>query len=345
MAHLLSVDRSTSSTYESRRMVDEGLDETTHLESWIKQHPEVLGDDLLVVTTQFNSWASDHVVARERPDVLALASSGELVVIELKRQGDRRIHLQAITYGALVAGFTKEVLADAHAAWLRHERKESFTRGEALQRLEDHVESEWTDDLFRLPRLVLVAEEFPPQVLTTVQWLLTVAPDLIVECHEYQLFRQDDTLVVSFQRLFPVDDLEDRRLRPTAVSDTQVVREQIVSNTRRAKSVTIIHEHSLIPAGVRIELELEARVRPEVVQTVNEWMAGDPERSDVTWALDPSRPLRWAPRPGVLWTPSALRNEIFKMAGVEPPTFSAADAWSYEGRNLYTIATAIEPDE
>lgn len=58
----------------------------------------------MVVTTQFSTWASETDTARERPDVLALSTSGELVVIELKRGSDRNVHLQAITYGALVAG-------------------------------------------------------------------------------------------------------------------------------------------------------------------------------------------------------------------------------------------------
>lgn len=323
-------------------MSDQSLTETTHLESWIKAHPEVIDDSLMVVTTQFGSWASKTSSARERPDVLALSSSGELAVIELKRDGDRRIHLQAITYGALVAGFTKDVLAQVHADWLSRERGEDVPQPEALARLEDHVESELSEELFRLPRLILVAENFPGQVLTTVQWLGAVASDLTIECHEYQIFRQEGGLFASFQRLFPVDDLEDRRLRPTVAAETTEVRQQVDSNRRRAKSVTIISENGLIPDGAEMTLELQTYARPDVVEAVQTYFDGDLERSKVTWSPDPNRPLRWALEPGQAWTPTALRNEIFRRAGLSTPTFSAADAWCYNGENLYTIANSVD---
>jgi hypothetical protein len=320
-------------------MAEAGLTEVNHLEAWIKAHPEVIDDSLMVVTTQFASWASKTESARERPDVLALSSSGGLVVIELKRDGDRRIHLQALTYGALAAGFTKEVLAQAHADWLSREQGQSVTKEAALDLLTKHVESEWREELFQWPRLVLVAESFPAQVLTTVQWLANVAPQISIECHEYQLFREAGGLVASFQRLFPVEDPGSRRLLPTMAAAITEAREQLVTNQRRAKSVTIIFEQGLIPEGAALTLDLAGLVRAEVAEHVDAWMAGDPKRQDVTWARDSVRPLVWACAPGQTWTPSALRNEIFAQAGAVSTAFSAADAWCYEGEPLYVIAS------
>lgn len=326
-------------------MTAEDLAETAHMEAWIKQHSEVIDDTLMVVTTQFSSWVAESGKASERPDVLALASSGELVVIELKRDKDRRIHLQAITYGALVAGFTKETLAEAHAQWLTKESGEKHTAEQALQRLEGHVEAELDEDLFGLPRLVLVAEDFPAQVLTTVQWLAGVAPNLTIECHEYQLFRQGDVLLASFQRLYPVEDLEDRRLRPIVAAGTNEVREQLATRKRRAKSVKIIYDHDLIPEGAAMTLNLESLAKHDVVETVADWLAKDPRRAEFTWSPDPTRPLRWAIEPDRTWTPSSLRNEVFERAGASAPSFSAADAWRYNGTNLYWLANAVSDDE
>ena len=343
MAYLLRVNGSSSDVCKPTSMTTEGLTETGDLESWIKAHPEVIDPALKVVTTQFSSWASKSDSARERPDVLALSTSGELVVVELKRDSDRRIHLQAITYGALVAGFTKDILVDAHAEWLKREGRLDVTQAEALQELEDHVEAEWTDDLFRLPRLVLIAESFPAQVLTTVQWLAAVAPDLTVECHEYQLFRQDaENIVASFRRLFPVDDLTDRHLRPIMSAGTTGVREQLATNNRRAKSVTIIHENNLIPEGANLTLELETLVKTDVAQTVRNWLLAETNRSVVTWAPHHVRPLKWAVEPDKEWTPTSLRDEIFERSGLTKPSFSAADAWCYNGTNLYYLANSLD---
>ena len=103
----------------SSRLAKLGILETTHLEKWIVDHPEVLGDGVKIVTTQYDKWSSGFGdLARERLDVLGLDSSGQLVIVELKRETDSRIHLQAITYAALVAGFSKETLAEAHAEYL-----------------------------------------------------------------------------------------------------------------------------------------------------------------------------------------------------------------------------------
>ncbi|WP_392507524.1 hypothetical protein ACF3NT_11335 [Naumannella halotolerans] len=325
-------------------MIAEGLLETQHLEKWIVGHPEVIDPDLKVVTTQFDRWISDRGASQERPDVLALSSSGELVVLELKRDTDRRIHLQAITYGALAAGFTKDSLAAAHAAWLG-KRGHEVTPDQAMAALTDHVESDWDAELLTLPRLAIVAEAFPSLVLTTVQWLSAVAPDLSIECHEYHVFKDaDGSLAVNFQRLFPVDNLEDRQLRPSAETSAAAVADKIVTNRRRTKSVRLLAEAGdVIPEGAQLELILQSRVKPDVVQAVESWMADESTRRQVTWTNDPIKPLRWgaAEDPAAQWTPSALRNEIFRQAGVEEAGFSAADAWAYEGETLARIALKL----
>lgn len=323
-------------------MADERLTETQHLEEWIKAQPQVIDDSLMVITTQFGTWASEAGAAHVRPDVLALASSGELVVIELKRGRDKNVHLQAITYGALASQFTRDDLAQAYVEWRRKEHNELLTTDEALDRFSDHVQAEWETETFEFPRLVLVAEDFPDVVMSTVKWLEKVAPELTVECHEYQVFRNGDQVLVSFQKLFPVDDLESRRLRPTLQAAAADVGEQIRSNRRRARSAVLIAEHRAIPEGARIDLLASGFAQKAVVDQVEAWMREDPQRSEVTWTNDGARPLRWALEPETAWSPTALRNEIFTRAGVAKPNFSAADAWHHEGRNLYTIANELE---
>ncbi|MBH0120028.1 DNA-binding protein [Rhodococcus sp. CX] len=321
-------------------MAQQSWTEPHHLEAWIVAHPEVLDPSLKVVTTQFARWESDGGSARDRLDVLAVADSGELVVIELKRAGDRQVHLQALTYAALVSGFTREILANAHLDWLRLCGDSTVTLEEARRSLENHVEAEWTDELLGLPRIILVAENFPAQVITTIQWLSDVAGDITIEAHEYHLFDRGDEVAVSFQRILPVEDLEDRRLRPGLVDRTTEVKEQLSTNRRRARSVAIIAEAEAIPAGAVIGLRLESLVKPDVVEQVTSWLDENPMRKDIRWVNDPVRPLIWAAAEDSQrrWSPTSLRNEIFERAIGQPGTFSAADAWCFNGRSLYLIA-------
>jgi hypothetical protein len=52
-----------------------------HIEKWLAAVPELLGEELLVVTTQFAGFDK----TKERSDILALDRAARLVVIELKR--------------------------------------------------------------------------------------------------------------------------------------------------------------------------------------------------------------------------------------------------------------------
>lgn len=95
---LFSVDGPRATVAEPVTLAAAGLHERVHLQEWVVQHPGVIGDDLLVVTTEYDRWeGADGVTARDRLDILALEVSGRLVVVELKRAEDRDVHLQAIT--------------------------------------------------------------------------------------------------------------------------------------------------------------------------------------------------------------------------------------------------------
>src|SRR4051812_40919234 len=147
-------------------MTDHGLLEVQHLEPWVVAHPRVLGGNVLIVTQQYDRWAtSGGQVAAERLDILGLDSTGQLVVVELKRDGDKRVHLQALTYAALVARFTKEMLGAVHAEYLNRTALDPLTPEAGLALLTDHVEGDWGEELLTRPRIVLIAERFPSQVL------------------------------------------------------------------------------------------------------------------------------------------------------------------------------------
>ena len=346
MSQLLRIqqeDPTSAELVDDTTMERESLWEARHLEAWVVEHPEVLGEDLKVVSTQFNRWESEVGSAAERLDVLALSSGGETVVIELKRGQNSVVHLQALTYAALVSGFTREVLAAAHRGWLSS-RGEEVTQEEAFERLDEWVAGEWTDEMLAVPRVLLVAESFPAQVITTIQWLANVTADLAIEAHEYHLFRTDADVLVSFQRLFPVDDVSDRVLRPARLQERTEVNEQIAENRRRAKSTVIISDSGQVEEGTPVVLNLNTLAKPEVVQKVEAWIAADPERSSVTWRNDRSKPLVWR-RPedetATEWTPTALRDEFVARAGAGRQTSSAGDAWEIGGQSLYLLADEI----
>src|SRR3954451_7258379 len=77
-----------------------GIRERRDLQRWIEDHPEIVGRDLIVVTTAVDRW-EDRDAARvaDRLDVLFLDSVGALLVAELKRdESAETTDLQALKY-------------------------------------------------------------------------------------------------------------------------------------------------------------------------------------------------------------------------------------------------------
>lgn len=334
-----------------RRLAELGILEPVHLERWIIDHPEVLGDQVKIVATQYGKWSSDSGdLARERLDILGLDSSGQLVVVELKRGIDSRIHLQAITYAALVAGFSKGTLADAHADYLNRGSMELVSTGEALAQLEDHVEGTWESDILTVPKIILLAEDFTAQTYTTVAWLSDLAPNLTMEMHTVNAFLMDGETsphtCIVFRRLYPALDPTTRVLTPgIASTSADSVATKIAEKKRRIRSTYLLYESNTIPEGAQVDLDLHTWINAELVSEVDRWVAQDPRRGRATWVNHRDRPLQWTADPGdgTTFTPTTLAKKIVQEAtGIAPDAIPGADVWRYQGQSLATLATLVE---
>lgn len=329
------------------RLAQLGILEATHLEKWIVDHPEVLGDGVMIVTTQYDKWSSGSgELARERLDVLGLDSSGQLVVVELKREKDSRIHLQAITYAALVAGFSKETLAEAHAEYLNRTAGANISIPDASERLEEHVDGTWDATLLTVPKIILLAEDFSAQTYTTVKWLSDLTPNLIIEMHIVNAFLLPDgesqQSCVVFRRLYPQVDPSARVLTPgLAATAADLIATKIAENKRRTRSTYRLFDAEAIPDGAQIQLNLRAWIGQDTASAVDGWVAADPTRGLATWVRDRERPLLWAAaQPGESsQTPTSLAKRIvLKATGQVVDSIAGADVWYYKGQSLATLA-------
>lgn len=332
----------------SRRLAELGILEPVHLEQWIVNHPEVLGDQVKIVTTQYDKWSSNSGdLARERLDVLGLDSSGQLIVVELKRGTDSRIHLQAITYAALVAGFSKDTLADAHAEFLNRAGAEPISPAEALELLENHVDGTWDNDILTVPKVILLAEDFTAQTYTTVSWLSDLAPNLSIEMHTVNAFLMDgpapQQTCIVFRRLYPAVDPTTRVLTPgIASASADSVATKIAEKKRRIRSTYLLYETNTVPEGAQVKLDLHTYINAELAHQVDDWIAADQPRGNATWVKHRDRPPRWAadPTDDTTYTPTTLAKKIIQEAtGITLDAIPGADVWRYEGQTLSDLAT------
>jgi alkylated DNA nucleotide flippase Atl1 len=177
--------------------------EVQHIEKWLAAVPEVLGEELLVVTTQFAGFDK----TKERSDILALDRAARLVVIELKRDvSGSRQDLQALRYAAYCATLSLDDLLDLYA---RHHSTAAvkLTTDDALAKFEQFVTEGGLDsvDEDTRPRIMLVAKSFQVEVTATVLWLRE-SWGMDISCIELVPYKLDDKLVLSSSVRIPLPE-------------------------------------------------------------------------------------------------------------------------------------------
>jgi alkylated DNA nucleotide flippase Atl1 len=181
---------------------DVGALEVQHLERWIAAKPELLGERLLVITTQFAGFDR----TRDRSDILALDEAGKLVVIELKRESDSRQDLQALRYAAYSATLRVDDLVQLCVAH-RFRHGEEITEAEARDVFAEHAADGDIDDLDddEKPRIILVATDFPVGVTATCLWLRENY-ELDISCIQLVPYELHGRLLIASSVLIPLPE-------------------------------------------------------------------------------------------------------------------------------------------
>ncbi|MDT9684810.1 MGMT family protein [Streptomyces sp. TRM76323] len=309
MDHLFTVSGPSATPVPPTGLAAEGLFERRHLQEWVIDNPQVLGESVLVITAEFDRWAdTDGVPARDRLDVLGLDATGRLVVVELKRgTADRDVHLQAITYAALVSRFDLDTLAQAHHDFLAG-RGRPLDLEACRQRLLDHVDGDWSPELLQRPRQVIVAADFPKQVTHTVVWLSEM--NLDIDLVQVALWRVEGHLVAGFTKVYPTPEVEEFTLAPARV-EAKAAAEKLEERSRARNAVHVLVGAGLLPDGARLRLTPRHGVTEAIRVAIAAWVGEDDRRATATWSNDTAKPLSWA-ADGKSYSPTGLANHIFR---------------------------------
>lgn len=211
---VFEVDGSVATRAEPIGLEEAGLREREHLQEWVVANPDILGENVMIVTIEFGKWVTlSGSVERDRLDILGLGTDGRLVVAELKRgPAPDTVDMQALKYAAMASRFDPERLAEAHAQFLKT-RGETVGDAEALERLNSHSQFAIDAETLRTPRIVLLASSFPHTVTATAVWLSEMGVDISLV--QFQAYRIDERVVLSVSTLYPVPDVEEFTVAPT----------------------------------------------------------------------------------------------------------------------------------
>ncbi len=88
--------------------------ERQDIEKWVECNPELLGEDLFIITTEFDKFDKTN----ERLDLLALDKEGNLSIIELKRDSSgKNVELQALKYAAYCSTLTFDDIVNMNVTY------------------------------------------------------------------------------------------------------------------------------------------------------------------------------------------------------------------------------------
>ncbi|WP_434531932.1 DUF91 domain-containing protein (plasmid) [Haloarcula sp. NS06] len=220
------------------------------IEEWIVETPSILGEDLLVVASQYAKF--DRTA--ERPDVLALDPDGKLVIIELKRDSaDKTTDLQAIKYASYCSTISAEELQQDYRAFWNNRRDEddqltpeavgeqfSEFLGEDVVTTEDGYADFVLDDR---PRILLAAGSFGPEITTPVVWLEREY-GMDITCIELDVHQRDEEVFVSARQVLPIPEAEEYMAKRR-----QKERQQSRSSSRAERAITVLLEAGLVKEG------------------------------------------------------------------------------------------------
>lgn len=186
---------------ESVSFTSLNVKERQGLQEWVLQNPKVLGEELLIVTSEFDRFDKSN----RRLDVLALDRRGTLVVVELKLDTNTSLaDLQAVRYAAFCSTMQIEELVGELA------RYEGLSDEDAEAKIIDFVESDALPSLGDEPRIILAAGSINDQELTScVLWLRRFGVDITcVELTPYKLPDAEQIMLVP-RVIIPLPEARD----------------------------------------------------------------------------------------------------------------------------------------
>jgi len=333
---LFHVDGSTATRATPITLAEAGLREREHLQEWVLANPGIVGEDVLIVTFEFDRWlpaAKSQSKVRDRLDILGIDTAGTLVVAELKRDvAPDTVEMQAIKYASMAAQFTPATLAQA---FQRHlvVNGENVTVDEAANRLAEHAGAALELKILRRPRVVLIAGEYADTTMTSAIWLTQMGVSFTLV--RYQAYRTPAGVHITTSRLWPLEQAEDLVVRPEEREEVEAAQEV----RRRSRSVVArIIDAGLLDDGALMSVAPDTQVTAEVRDAIAEWLAEDPRRGQARWINgNRVRCLEW-PLDGEPWSASGLAEHIIREASGHNGSITGPTWWADEsGLRLHEL--------
>ncbi|GAB3034112.1 endonuclease NucS domain-containing protein [Natronobiforma cellulositropha] len=285
-------DEGTLKSIEKEKLSKLGFFERRDLQEWVIQEPRILGEGLLVITSEYANFEE----TRDRLDILGLDRQGRLVVIELKRDhADRTTDLQAIKYASYCATLTAEDVQKDYREFWNGRGEQSLTPEDVGQRFADFISETlgedlplssdgWADfDLDQKPRILLAAGSFGTEVTAPVMWLIEEY-GMDITCTRIEAYEHQNQILINSEQIIPVAEVEEYMTKRRKKQGTQ----KAVS--RRPAAINVLLDRGVLTPGQKVYFHSEQI--PD--ETDREWSKDDEFwRATVTGNTGRSDNVKW----------------------------------------------------
>ena len=198
MILLIGNNKKVEGKIDESKFSELGIWERKHMEEWIAEYPQILGEELLTVTTEYDKFDK----TKNRLDILAIDKNGKLVLIELKRDvADKFIDLQAIHYAAYCSTMDYDQIVKMMSEY------KSKSKDEIESEINEFIVNDEFSDFDNQPRIMLVANDFKEDTLSAVLWLIDSGLD--ITCVKLEPYQIEDRIIIKPEMIIPLPEAKD----------------------------------------------------------------------------------------------------------------------------------------
>ena len=189
---------------DTKQFTELGFKEREHLQEWVANQPEALGEDLLIIQKEFDGFDD----TKERLDLLALDKDANLVVIENKLDDTGRdVVWQALKYVSYCSNLNKLQIVEIYQDYLKRYCGGGDAQALICEFLEVPDLGEVIINSGNNQRLILVAANFRKEVTSTVLWLLSHG--IGAQCIKVTPFASGDELFLNVEQIIPTPEAKE----------------------------------------------------------------------------------------------------------------------------------------
>ncbi|GHS96457.1 hypothetical protein FACS189421_01540 [Bacteroidia bacterium] len=181
-----------------------GFRERDHLQEWLANNPEALGEELLIIQKEFDGFNDTN----ERLDLLAIDKQGNLVIVENKLDDTGRdVTWQVLKYASYCSTLSKENIRQIYQKYLDRQSEGLNAEENLIDFFNANDFTEISLNSGQTQRIIMVAGSFRKEVTSTVLWLMNYK--LRIQCFKVTPYQLNEQLFLDVEQVIPMKDAED----------------------------------------------------------------------------------------------------------------------------------------